>query len=31
MIIGDAFSMPEGMEYEFSYPFLLEEALERGV
>lgn len=27
MIIGDAFSMPEGMEYESSYPFLLEEAL----
>jgi peptidoglycan/LPS O-acetylase OafA/YrhL len=27
MIIGDAFSMPEGMEYEFSYPFLLENAL----
>jgi len=27
MIIGDAFSMPEGMEYEFSYPFLLEKIL----
>lgn len=27
MIIGDAFSMPEGMEYEYSYPFLLEKVL----
>lgn len=27
MIIGDAFSMPEGMEYDFSYPFLLEKIL----
>lgn len=27
MIVGDAFSMPEGMEYEFSYPSLLEKKL----
>jgi peptidoglycan/LPS O-acetylase OafA/YrhL len=27
LIIGDAFSMPEGVEYEFSYPFLLEQKL----
>lgn len=28
MIIGDAFSMPEGMEYKFSYPALLEKKFE---
>jgi hypothetical protein len=27
MIPGDAFSMPEGMEYEYSYPALLEKQL----
>jgi hypothetical protein len=27
MITGDAFSMPEGMEYEYSYPALLEKKL----
>jgi lysophospholipase L1-like esterase len=27
MITGDAFSMPEGMEYEYSYPALLERKL----
>ena len=27
MIIGDAFSMPEGMEYEYAYPSLLENKL----
>jgi peptidoglycan/LPS O-acetylase OafA/YrhL/lysophospholipase L1-like esterase len=26
-IVGDAFSMPEGMEYEFSFPYLLEKNL----
>ena len=28
-IIGDAFTMPEGMEYESSYPYLLEEKLRK--
>lgn len=28
MILGDAFSMPEGLEYEFSYPALLEKKLQ---
>lgn len=27
MVVGDAFSMPEGMEYEYSYPALLEKQL----
>ncbi len=27
MILGDAFSMPEGMNYEFSYPALLEKKM----
>ncbi len=27
LIIGDAFSMPEGLDYESSYPFLLEQQL----
>jgi len=27
LILGDAFSMPEGLEYEHSYPYLLEQAL----
>ncbi|MFI5185144.1 MAG: acyltransferase family protein [Chitinophagales bacterium] len=29
LIIGDAFSMPEGIEYDRSYPFLLEQQLRR--
>jgi hypothetical protein len=28
LIIGDAFSMPEGMEYEYAYPSLLQARLE---
>jgi len=27
LILGDAFSMPEGLEYKNSYPYLLEQAL----
>lgn len=27
MVVGDAFTMPEGIEYEFSYPALLERRL----
>ena len=29
MVIGDAFAMPEGMEYEHSFPALLEERLRK--
>jgi len=29
LIIGDAFSMPEGLDYESSYPYLLEQQLRR--
>ena len=28
MIVGDAFSMPEGLNYEFSYPAILEKKLQ---
>ncbi len=29
LIVGDAFSMPEGLDYSSSYPFLLEQALRK--
>jgi peptidoglycan/LPS O-acetylase OafA/YrhL len=28
-IVGDAFSMPEGVEYQYSYPYLLEKELQK--
>lgn len=31
LIVGDAFSMPEGMEYTFSYPSLLEQELKSDI
>jgi len=30
-IVGDAFSMPEGMEYQNSYPFILEQELRKTI
>jgi len=29
LILGDAFSMPEGVEYNYSYPYLLEQKLRK--
>jgi lysophospholipase L1-like esterase len=31
LLIGDAFTMPEGMEYQYSYPALLEELLKNKI